>query len=72
MKDKKQTRMNIGNPTKTIGANCIPDQMRPIRHKTLITCRYFFHLSGFLANQKTNGKLKGNNIKDAGFQAITS
>ncbi len=64
--------MNIGNPINNIGANCKADQMRPIRHKTLITCRYFFHLSGFLANQKTNGKLKGNNINDAGFHAITS
>ena len=72
MKDKWDSRIKIGNPINNIGANCKPDQISPIKHKTLIICRYFFHFSGFLANQITNGKFNGNNIKEAGFQAITS
>jgi hypothetical protein len=72
MKDKLTKRINKGNPAIAIGKNCIPDQTRPTKHRTETTCKYLFHFNGSLANQMTNGKLNGNNMRDAGFQAITS
>jgi hypothetical protein len=72
MKDKLTKRINTGKPAKTMGKNCIPDQTRPTKHSTEMTCKYLFHFNGFLANQITNGKFNGNNRREAGFQAITS
>ena len=72
MKDKPTKRIKIGKPAKAMGKNCIADQTRPTKHRTEMTCKYRFHFNGFLANQMTNGKFNGNNMRDAGFQAITS